>query len=161
MLTHIRSPPQKITAKNSWNLELIDHMGTIIQEDGGDRDAKGSINFQKASCTLDASVKIYSHRVDDTYSTSFRILENLSRSNNVEDGDDADGDESKRAARVGSKAISNRLNLTATIEKNIDSLNSDNVDSEHTADPLFHKMSQAFDEGGAKGMLMANLVRIR
>lgn len=30
----------------------------------------------------------------------------------------------------------------------------------HSADPMFHKMSQAFDEGGAKGMLMSNLVRI-
>lgn len=30
----------------------------------------------------------------------------------------------------------------------------------HAADPMFHKMSQAFDEGGAKGMLMSNLVKI-
>ena len=33
------------------------------------------LNFQRASCALDASVKIYSARVDDVYSSSFRVLE--------------------------------------------------------------------------------------
>ena len=37
-------------------------------------------NFQKASCTLDASIKIYSNRVDDTWNSSYKILENLTRS---------------------------------------------------------------------------------
>ena len=122
------------------------------------------MNFQRASCTLDASVKIYSHRVDDTWSSSFRILENLSRGNTGdEDGDAERGDASgaKPAARLGSKAVSSRLNLTSTIEKNVSSLNAEQLDAEHTADPMFHKMSQAFDEGGAKGMLMANLVSER
>lgn len=36
-------------------------------------------DFQKASCTLDASVKIYSYRVDDVWSSSYRVLENLNR----------------------------------------------------------------------------------
>ena len=43
---------------------------------------KGTFNFQKASCTLDASVKIYSYRVDDTYTSSYKILENLNRNRN-------------------------------------------------------------------------------
>jgi condensin complex subunit 2 len=137
-------------------LELIDHMGSLIKEDGSDRGNRGGVNFQKASCTLDASVKIYSHRVDDTWSSSFRILENLSRGSSQRDEDDGEG--GKHPARVGSKSVSNRLNLTATIEKNVASLNGESLDCNHSADPVFHKMSQAFDEGGAKGMLMANLV---
>ncbi|RYY69879.1 hypothetical protein EON63_23210 [archaeon] len=48
-------------------------MGKLI------RDETRTVNFQKASCTLDASVKIYSNRVDDTYASSHRILESLSR----------------------------------------------------------------------------------
>lgn len=131
-------------------------MGALIKEDGADRENRGGVNFQKASCTLDASVKIYSHRVDDTWSSSFRILENLSRSN--QNGDEEGEEGVKNPARVGSKSISNRLNLTSTIEKNPSNLNGEALDSTHTADPMFHKMSQAFDEGGAKGMLMANLV---
>ncbi|RHY81143.1 hypothetical protein DYB26_011556, partial [Aphanomyces astaci] len=41
--------------------------------------ATDTYNFQKASCTLDASVKIYSYRVDDTWNSSFKVLENLTR----------------------------------------------------------------------------------
>ena len=47
-----------------------------------------------------------------------------------------------------------------TIEKNIHILNVETVEKDHIADPMFHKMSQSFDEGGAKGMLMNNLVII-
>eukprot|EP00956_Cyclotella_meneghiniana_P005412 scaffold6809_cov18-Cyclotella_meneghiniana.AAC.1 len=31
------------------------------------------------------------------------------------------------------------------------------LDSAYDIDPLFHKMSKAFDEGGAKGLLLGNL----
>ena len=34
--------------------------------------------FTKASCTLDASVKIYSYRVDDVHLTSYKVLANRS-----------------------------------------------------------------------------------
>lgn len=40
------------------------------------------VNFTKASCTLDASVKIYSYRVDDVHLSSYKVLANLNRSNN-------------------------------------------------------------------------------
>ena len=77
------SSENKINAKNSWDLNLIDHMSHLVKEETSDR-GTSSINFQKASCTIDASVKIYSHRVDDTWTTSYRILENLSRNGNGE-----------------------------------------------------------------------------
>lgn len=125
-------------------------MGKLIKEDSGAR----GVNFQKASCTLDASVKIYSHRVDDTYASSHRILESLSRNGG---GEDENGTTERAAARVGTKSASNRLNIAETIERNPECLNSVKVDSEHATDPMFHKMSKAFDEGGARGMLMNNL----
>merc|ERR1712151_1001151 len=37
------------------------------------------VNFTKASCTLDASVKIYSYRVDDVHLSSYKVLANLNR----------------------------------------------------------------------------------
>ncbi len=46
-----------------------------------EQDESDTYNFQKASCTLDASIKIYSYRVDDTWNSSFKILENLSSNN--------------------------------------------------------------------------------
>ncbi len=52
---------------------------------------RGRVNFQKASCTLDASIKIYSYRVDETIACTYRVLENLSRTDEsgglMEDGE--------------------------------------------------------------------------
>lgn len=51
----------KITSGNSWDLALIDYFADLsILRDGSDQ----SINFQKASCTLDGCVKIWTSRVD-------------------------------------------------------------------------------------------------
>lgn len=94
-------------------------------------------------------------------------MENLSRSDAHNDGDEcferseSDDEETQRKpARVGSKTASHRLGLADTIERNIEALNASKLDSEFVTDPMFQKMSQAFDEGGAKGLLMNNLVRI-
>jgi condensin complex subunit 2 len=65
---------KKINATNSWNLKLIEHLDQVIEED--------DTNFTKASCTLDASVKIYGYRVDDVHLTSYKVLANLNRSDN-------------------------------------------------------------------------------
>ena len=56
-------------------------MDRIIRDESNEKGGKG-VNFQKASCTIDASIKIYSNRVDDTWNTSYRILENLNRNEN-------------------------------------------------------------------------------
>lgn len=158
------SSENKINAKNSWGLDLIDHMGKMIRDDAVAEKNKLGVNFQKASCTLDASIKIYANRVDDTWTSSFRVLENLSRNGQYQDEDDDDDDndddadgQSKGSAKVGSKSTSKRLGLTDTIERNPASLNAPKLENNHAVDPMFHKMSLAFDEGGAKGMLMTNL----
>jgi condensin complex subunit 2 len=52
------------------------------------------INFTKASCTIDASVKIYSYRVDDVYLSSYKVLANLNRS----DGKTAPSPDSDRTS---------------------------------------------------------------
>jgi len=144
------SSENKITMKNSWSYDLIDHMGNLIRDEStGQR----GINFQKASCTLDASVKIYSNRVDDTHGSSIRILQSLSRTYADDDGEG----QARGAAEVGSKNKSNKLNIAETIEKDVDNINAPKVETLQAADPMFHKMSKAFDDGGAKGMLMTNL----
>lgn len=139
------SSENKLTEKNSWSFDLIDHMGRLI------RDESKTVNFQKASCTLDASVKIYSNRVDDTYASSHRILESLSRGNTAEEV------EPQAKVKVGSKASSARLHLTDTIERNPENLNVVKLEHDYAFDPMFQKLSKAFDEGGAKGMLLYNM----
>lgn len=129
------------------------------------RDDSREVNFQKASCTLDASVKIYSHRVDDTYNASHRILESLSRGNGnfaASNNDEAATDEAKEgeegeAINKPKSRVRNPAKHCETIEKNPSSLNMAKVEHEYSFDPLFQKMTKAFDEGGAKGMLLYNM----
>ncbi|EGZ17204.1 hypothetical protein PHYSODRAFT_498145 [Phytophthora sojae] len=130
--------------------DILDSSKKIAADGDADDD---TYNFQKASCTLDASIKIYSYRVDDTWNSSYKILENLSRTEQKHGVDDAASDE-ERGANKGRKT---RKTHARTIEKNLNNINLKSYDTECEADPLFHKMSQSFDEGGAKGMLLANL----
>jgi condensin complex subunit 2 len=60
--------------------------------------------------------------------------------------------------KLRSKAASNRMNVATTLEKNTSALNATRLENEYFVDPMFQKMSKAFDEGGAKGMLMNNIV---
>jgi len=59
--------------------------------------------------------------------------------------------------KTKSKSASTRMNIANTLEKNKDVLNAIRLENEYFVDPMFHKMSKAFDEGGAKGMLMNNI----
>jgi condensin complex subunit 2 len=84
----------KINANNSWNFALIDyfHDMSLLKEGDG-------VNFQKASCTLDGCVKIYTSRVDSVATETGRLLSGLADSrdkrgrDNDAEGEDGDDDE--------------------------------------------------------------------
>lgn len=65
----------KINASNSWNFALIDyfHDMSLLKEGDG-------VNFQKASCTLDGCVKIYTSRVDSVATETGKLLSGLADS---------------------------------------------------------------------------------
>lgn len=82
----------KINAANSWNFALIDyfHDMSLLKEGDG-------VNFQKASCTLDGCVKIYTSRVDSVATETGKLLSGLADSNSKKkdrDGEEGEGDES-------------------------------------------------------------------
>jgi condensin complex subunit 2 len=70
---------QKINSNNTWNLYLIDYFHDLRIVRDGD-----SINFQKASCTLDGCVKIFSSRVDSVATEADRLLGDLATAENDE-----------------------------------------------------------------------------
>lgn len=84
----------KINASNSWNFALIDyfHDMSLLKEGDG-------VNFQKASCTLDGCVKIYTSRVDSVATETGKLLSGLAASGNKKqkgmemEGDDIGDDE--------------------------------------------------------------------
>ncbi|KAL7542934.1 hypothetical protein ACHAWF_007286 [Thalassiosira exigua] len=188
----------KINAGNSWGLKLIENMDKFLVDGGGgssavttprddhdddddgradlrrvrnmpSRDARGRVNFAKASCAIDASVKIYSYRVDDVHLSSYRVLANLNRTDGGKGrgngGGEGGGGEGEGGAAEGGEgggggAARRRVGPRTpaeTLESNSANINMSKLESAYDIDPLFHKMSKSFDEGGAKGLLLGNL----
>lgn len=137
----------KVNATNTWNFALIDyfHEMTFIRE--GD-----SINFQKASCTLDGCVKIYTSRVDSVATETGKLLSGLADSSNG--GGDGD-DESRQAGERRTRRKTQRSE--ATLLKDFSSIALKKFDLDFAVDPLFKKTSADFDEGGARGLLLNHL----
>ena len=78
----------KINAANSWNFHLIDYFANLdllsdqtskanVDASSNHDTASNEINFQKASCTLDGCVKIYTTRVDAVANETGRLLSGL------------------------------------------------------------------------------------
>ncbi|KAJ5675791.1 hypothetical protein N7462_008688, partial [Penicillium macrosclerotiorum] len=147
----------KINANNSWNFALIDyfHDMSLLKEGDG-------VNFQKASCTLDGCVKIYTSRVDSVATETGKLLSGLADSRDKrgreteadgEEGDEDDDGEEGGARKSRKKTRSHE----ATLAPSFNTLQLKKFELEFAVDPLFKKASADFDEGGAKGLLLNHL----
>ncbi|KZT37936.1 barren [Sistotremastrum suecicum HHB10207 ss-3] len=142
----------KINAANSWNFALIDYFHDMSLLRNTD---DNSINFQKASSTLDGCVKIWTSRVDSVGTETGKLLSNLANEGTANDergSDDEGGDPSEKQQR----RRANRP-AEATLAKSYAQLKVKKLDLEFTIDPLFKKTCADFDEGGAQGLLMNHL----
>lgn len=135
------SNENRITQKNAWDLNLIDYIDDVIKQPEKD---SGDTNFQMASTTLDASVKIYGNRVDDTLTTGYRVLESLCHHAPEKEVKD-------------SQKTSKKLGVVKTLESNHQALLLESYDVMFDVDPLFQVMSRKLDEQGSGGMLLQNL----
>ncbi|XP_010543005.1 PREDICTED: condensin complex subunit 2 isoform X2 [Tarenaya hassleriana] len=150
------SSENKINQKNTWELNLIDHLCEIIKVEEEDT---AETNFQKASCTLEAGVKIYSLRVDSVHSEAYKVLGGINRA-----GQD-DSEDSTVEANAGlvddesnpKKQTEKKISPLSTLEPSFEALNVKKFDVAFAVDPLYHQTSAQFDEGGAKGLLLNNL----
>lgn len=77
----------------------------------------------------------------------------ISFCNDCVDGNEDDGEgDRKDAAKASRRAAMLRdVNPSSTLEPSFDSLNVKKFDIAFAVDPLFHKTSAQFDEGGARG----------
>tara|TARA_R110002003_G_scaffold2616_3_gene24507 strand:+ start:14950 stop:16794 length:1845 start_codon:yes stop_codon:yes gene_type:complete len=150
---------QKINANNSWNFALIDyfHEMSLLKEGDG-------VNFQKASCTLDGCVKIYTSRVDSVATDTGKLLsglaENASKKRRGDadegaDGEDEDGEDGEDGQKKRKKRAAR--SAEATLATSFAQLQNKKMELEFSVDPLFKKASADFDEGGAKGLLLNHL----
>ncbi|ORX34460.1 condensin complex subunit 2/barren [Kockovaella imperatae] len=143
----------KITATNTWNFALIDYFAdlTLLRNDEDQ-----SINFQKASCTLDGCVKIWTSRVDSVATETGKLLSGLAGGGGVADDDEAEEAEEDEEG-VETRKSRKTARSEATLAKTFAALQVKKFDLEFTVDPLFKKTSADFDEGGAMGLLMNHL----
>ncbi|KIV77637.1 hypothetical protein PV11_09426 [Exophiala sideris] len=152
----------KINAANSWNFALIDyfHDMSLLKEGDG-------VNFQKASCTLDGCVKIYTSRVDSVATETGRLLSGLAdgaegtkkKAKDGEEEDDEDGEEGEEGEDGEGKKKKKKAARSheATLAPSFASFQGKKLELEFAVDPLFKKASADFDEGGAKGLLLNHL----
>ena len=121
----------KINAANSWNFALIDyfHDMSLLKEGDG-------VNFQKASCTLDGCVKIYTSRVDSVATETGKLLSGLADSGNKKgkrgeeerEGEASEGEEEaedengakKKRKRVSLKRLLRLRDLALTFRRRKD-----------------------------------------
>ncbi|KAL8478231.1 hypothetical protein ACS0TY_030215 [Phlomoides rotata] len=147
----------KINQKNTWELNLIDHLCDIIKVEEED---DSETNFQKASCTLEAGVKIYSMRVDSVHSEAYKVLGGINRVGQEDEQDHVDGvanDSGNQGESDEPKEQGKKLSPLSTLESSFTSINVKKFDVAFVVDPLYHQTSAQFDEGGAKGLLLNNL----
>lgn len=150
----------KINATNSWNFALIDYFHDMSLLKDGD-----SVNFQKASCTLDGCVKIYTSRVDSVATETGKLLSGLADSGNKkrkggdteEGGEEGDEDEEAEDGTKKKGRKKTQRSAEATLVTSFEQLRLKKMELEFSVDPLFKKASSDFDEGGAKGLLLNHL----
>ena len=148
----------KINAKNSWSLALIDYFSelTLLKEGDG-------INFQKASCTLDGCVKIYSSRVDSIADETDKLMNGLMDEKQLEVGtvnepEDEDSEQVQSVGKEKKKTPSSTV-LVNTLESNPEALNLKRFETEAPPSvvPIFKKISTLFDENCSRSFLLSTV----
>lgn len=143
------SAENKINSKNAFGLHLIEFMADLLQSKKGEM-----TNFQVASCTLDASAKIYAGRVDAIHSDTYKMLGGLGHGDKQnKEGEEGDVNGEGEATSRKKK----RLRHSNTVEANLKNINVNKFDLGFEVDPLFEKTSASFDEGGTFGLLLNHL----
>ena len=164
------SAENKISVKNAFQLKLIDYMDEMLKKKGGRRGAAGAAasaaganpldNFQASSCALDASTKIYAHRVDCVHNETMKLASGVG-SNKEESAQDAaaeGGEEGGDQDQDGAtKKRLKRKKKSSSIEKNLANINLSKLELEFDIDPLFKKVSAQFDSGAGGGQFLSTL----
>lgn len=138
------STENKINVNNAFKLQLIDYMSEMLHR----RDSEME-NFQVASCTLDASAKIYAYRVDSVHTDALKMAGGLG-SSKAEKGKDAGEEMDCQDDGDGKKEKKKKKKKKVIIESNMKNINVKGFDLDFQVDPLFKKMATQFDEGRSK-----------
>ncbi|CAG2059002.1 unnamed protein product [Timema podura] len=141
------SSENKINIKNAFNLQLIDYMTQMVKKKEFDIS-----NFQVAGCTLDASTKIYSYRVDGVHSVAMRMAGGLhqeekkkKKGQKDEEENDENRPEGDESITIAKKKKPRRLQKHRNVLAESSSLNA-KEDSNPKLDPYFRRLMSALGE---------------
>ncbi|TNN19533.1 Condensin complex subunit 2 [Schistosoma japonicum] len=149
----------KITAKNAFNLHLIDYMSEMIKKED-------FASFQIASSSLDAGAKIYAGRVDAVHQETYQVLTGLGHSGNPQneenegnaDNVDDDGDNNNK---IPTHSKPEQKKKTAAhrdiIHKQLNKIRTKTLADKIDLDPLFQHQTAAYDEGGTAELRLNQL----
>eukprot|EP00438_Fugacium_kawagutii_P030122 Skav205181 [mRNA] locus=scaffold1333:80291:82366:+ [translate_table: standard] len=158
----------KISTKNAFELPLIEHMDDIVDSFMGGKkahkkekekvrkstataeEAEMESRFHEASCTIEASARIYACRVDCVHTDTYRVLGGLNSADVANEEEGPPGEDGKPVKK-------RRICGVNTLEKNEANLVQQNIEADEQSDPMFRRMAAAFDAGGAKGLLLSHL----
>jgi len=158
----------KISTKNAFELPLIEHMDDIVDSFMGGKkarkkekekvrkssataeEAEMESRFHEASCTIEASARIYACRVDCVHTDTYRVLGGLNSADIANEEEGPPGEDGKPVKK-------RRICGVNTLEKNEANLVQQSIEADEQSDPMFRRMAAAFDAGGAKGLLLSHL----
>ncbi|CAH8484469.1 unnamed protein product [Schistosoma turkestanicum] len=145
----------KITAKNAFNLHLIDYMSEMIKKED-------FASFQIASSSLDAGAKIYAGRVDAVHQETYQVLTGLGRSGNPqneENESNADNVDDDDKAHSHSKPEQKKKTAAHRdiIHKQLNKIRIKTLADKIDVDPLFQHQTAAYDEGGTAELRLNQL----
>ncbi|TPP55808.1 Condensin complex subunit 2 [Fasciola gigantica] len=146
----------KITAKNAFNLHLIDYMSDMLKKED-------YASFQIASSSLDAGAKIYAGRVDAVHQETYQVLTGLGRSDKLQPTADEDdenhGDDATEP--IGSANIAKDRKKTQVhrdiIQKQLNKIRSKVLAAKADVDPLFQHQTATYNEGGTAELRLNQL----
>ncbi|XP_067007675.1 condensin complex subunit 2 [Anabrus simplex] len=141
------STENKINTKNAFSLQLIDYMSAMLKK----KDSAMN-NFQVASCTLDASTKIYASRVDRVHMDVFKMAGGLGvlpsrkkKPGKDEDEDDDGGGGEDDEEGNSSKRFRRARKPKRCVAKNEEGLNAV-VEQDYRLDPMYMYMNSKFGD---------------
>jgi condensin complex subunit 2 len=152
----------KINAKTAtFYYRFIDKIDEIINVINTDEDGvEQGTKFEECGFAVETSAQIYAAKVDETYAATGRFVADLNRNSNDADedgsGDEGSDEEGNDSADATQNSRRKKKGGASTLDK-ISNIITTKLDTEIHVDPIFSKMSQNMDQGGARGMLLGKL----
>ncbi|CAH8499132.1 unnamed protein product [Heterobilharzia americana] len=145
----------KITAKNAFNLHLIDYMSEMIKKED-------FTSFQIASSSLDAGAKIYAGRVDAVHQETYQVLTGLGRSGNPQNAEvesDTNNADENDDSHVQSKPQQKKKTAVHrdVIQKQLNKIRIKTLADKVDVDPLFQHQTAVYDDGGTAELRLNQL----